>query len=213
VEPVLQTPDAELVERCLAQDHRAWESIVGQYRQRLHSLAYRFTGTFDEAEDLTQEIFLKVYCTLHSYRPELAALVTWIVRVGRNHIIDNYRKFKIERNQTDSLEVVYEHAEENSERFASPVQAIEQLELSERIQTALLRMPQDLREVVILRDLEEFTYVEIADRLKLPLGTVKSRINRGRTELARLLKYPSRLAHDSKELWADTSSPLRGGSG
>ena len=183
----MQTTDAELVKGCLAGDHGAWESIVRQYHQRLYNLAYRFTGRFDEAEDLTQEIFLKVYRTLNSYRAESGALVTWMVRVGRNHIIDHYRKFKTERSQTDSLEVEYEKAEENPARYANPAQALEQLELSERVHQALLRISEDLREAVILRDLEEFAYEEIADMLKLPLGTVKSRINRGRAELARIL--------------------------
>jgi len=183
----LHTTDAELVKECLAGNHAAWETIVRQHTPRVYNLAYRFTGRFDEAEDLTQEIFLKVYRTLNSYRPESGALVTWIVRVGRNHIIDHYRKFKTERTRTDSLEVEYEKAEENPARYASPAEALEQLELSERVHQALLRISEDLREAVILRDLEEFTYEEIADMLKLPLGTVKSRINRGRAELARIL--------------------------
>jgi RNA polymerase sigma-70 factor (ECF subfamily) len=188
----LQTTDAELVKGCLAGDHGAWESIVRQYNPRIYNLAYRFVGRFDEAEDLTQEIFLKVYRTLKSYRPESGAFVTWIVRVGRNHIIDHYRKFKTERTRTDSLEVEYEKAEQNPARYVSPARALEQRELSERVHQALLRISEDLREAVILRDLEDFTYEEIADMLKLPLGTVKSRINRGRAELARLLKKESR---------------------
>jgi len=183
----LQTTDAELVKQCLAGDHNAWERIVRQFHQRIYNLAYRFTGRFDESEDLTQEIFLKVYRTLKSYRPESGALVTWMVRVGRNHLIDHYRKFKTERTQTDSLEVEYEKVEENPARYRNPAEALEQLELSERVHRALLKVSEDLREAVILRDLEEFTYEEIADMLKLPLGTVKSRINRGRAELARLL--------------------------
>ena len=187
----MQTSDAELVKGCLAGDHTAWEAIVRQHNQRIYNLAYRFTGRFDEAEDLTQEIFLKVYRTLNSYRAESGALVTWIVRVGRNHIIDHYRKFKTERTHTDSLEVEYEKAEENPARYANPAQALEQRELSERVHHALLKISEDLREAVILRDLEEFTYEEIASMLDLPLGTVKSRINRGRAELARLLKKES----------------------
>lgn len=177
--------DAELVKRCLAGDHGAWEIIVQRYHQRLYNLAYRFTGRFDESEDLTQEIFLKVFRSLSSYRPESGALATWMVRVGRNHLIDHYRKFKIERAQTVEFETVGENPVGS---FSSPVESLEKRELSERIHKALLKVPEDLREAVILRDLEEFTYEEIADVLKLPLGTVKSRINRGRIELARLLK-------------------------
>jgi RNA polymerase sigma factor (sigma-70 family) len=183
----LQKTDAELVTGCLGGDQSAWEAIVRQYTSRIYNLAYRFTGRFDEAEDLTQEIFLKTYRTLNSYRPESGALVTWIVRVGRNHIIDHYRKFKTERTHTDSLEVEYDKAEENPARYANPAQALEQMELSEQVHQGLLKVAEDLREAVILRDLEEFTYEEIADMLELPLGTVKSRINRGRAELARIL--------------------------
>jgi len=176
------------VKGCLAGDHVAWESIVRRYNSRIYNLAYRFTGRFDEAEDLTQEIFLKIYRTLNTYRPESGALVTWMVRVGRNHIIDHYRKVKTERAQTDSIEVEYEKVEENPGRFVSPSEALEKRELSERVHRTLLRLSEELREAVILRDLEEFSYEEIAQMLKVPVGTVKSRINRGRAELARLLK-------------------------
>ena len=182
------TSDSELVKGCLSGDHGAWEAIVRQQNQRIYNLAYRYTRKFDEAEDLTQEIFLKVYRTLNTYRPESGALMTWMTRVGRNHIIDHYRKFRTERSQTDSLEIEYEKAEENPDRFTSPAEALEKRELSERVHRTLLRLSEELREAVILRDLEDFTYEEIAGMLKVPVGTVKSRINRGRAELARLLK-------------------------
>jgi RNA polymerase sigma-70 factor, ECF subfamily len=184
----LQKSDAELVKGCLAGDRAAWETIVRLHHQRIYNLAYRFTGKFDEAEDLAQDIFLKVYRSLGLYRPESGALITWIVRVGRNHLIDHYRRFKTERSKTDSLEVEYERAEENPARFADPAEALEQRELSERVHRALLRVSDDLREAVVLRDLEGFTYEEIADMLNVPLGTVKSRINRGRLELAKIMR-------------------------
>ena len=179
--------DLDLVKRCLGGDRGAWEGIVRQYQRRIYNLAYRFTGRFDEAEDLTQEIFLKVYRTLNAYRPESGTLVTWMVRVARNHIVDHYRKFKTERSQTKSLETEYERAEENPVRYLGPGEALESREVSERVHRALLRIAEDLREAVILRDLEELTYEEIAATLNLPLGTVKSRINRGRAALARIL--------------------------
>ncbi len=186
----MQISEAELVKGCLAGDHVAWETIVRQHHQRIYNLAYRFTGRFDQAEDLAQEIFLKVYRSLASYRPESGALITWVVRVGRNHLIDHYRRFKVERSRTDSLEADYEKAEENPARSAGPAEVLEHRELSERIHRALLRISEDLREAVILRDLEELTYGEIAEMLKVPVGTVKSRINRGRVELARILRKP-----------------------
>ena len=184
----MQISDAELVKGCLAGGHEAWETIVRLYHQRIYNLAYRFTGRFDESEDLAQEIFLKVYRSLGSYRPDSGALITWMVRIGRNHIIDHYRRSKTERTRTDSLEVEYEKGKENPSPYAGPAETLEQRELSERLHRALLRVSEDLREAVILRDLEELTYEEIAGMLKVPVGTVKSRINRGRIELARILR-------------------------
>ena len=183
----METTDAELVKACLKGDRNAWERVVRQHQQRIFNVAYRFTGKFDEAEDLTQEIFMKVYRTLGSYRPDSGLLITWMVRVARNHMIDQYRKHKLERAQTSSLEVEYEKAEENPARYDNPSQALDRTEKAEIIHRMLRRLPEDLRESVILRDLEELSYEEIAEMLKLPLGTVKSRINRGRAELARLL--------------------------
>lgn len=180
----MEANDAELVSRCRKGDREAWEFIVRQHHHRIYNLAYRFTGRFDEAEDLTQEVFLKVYRTLDAYRSETGALGSWMIRVARNHVIDHYRKHKTERAQTDPL------GEEDATpaKLPSPARSLEQRELSERIHRALLKISEDLREAVILRDLEEMTYEEIAEIMKVPLGTVKSRINRGRMELARMLK-------------------------
>ena len=183
----METTDAELVKACLRGDRNAWEKVVRQHHQRIFNVAYRFTGRFDEAEDLSQEIFLKVYRILGSYRPDSGILITWIVRVARNHMIDQYRKHRLERTQTSSLEVEYEKAEENPARYDDPRQAVERSEKAEIVHRMLLRIPEDLRQSVVLRDLEELSYEEIAEMLRLPLGTVKSRINRGRAELARLL--------------------------
>jgi len=183
----LETTDAELVRRCRSGDRNAWEAIVRQHHQRIYNLAYRFTGRFDEAEDLTQDVFLKMYRTLHMYRPETGALGTWIIRVARNYFVDDYRKHRTERTRTDSLDVEYETGAPSPARYLNPAERLEQREASERIHGALLRLSTDLRDAVILRDLEELSYDEIAVILDLPLGTVKSRINRGRVELAKVL--------------------------
>ena len=184
----MDTTDAELVARCRSGDHEAWEIIVRRRHSRIYNLAYRFTGRFDEAEDLTQEVFLKVYRTLHSYRPDSGALETWIVRVARNHFIDHYRKYKTERTQTAALEDHHEGVVSRTVRVETPGQALDRKETVDRVHRLLALLPEDQREAVILRDLEELTYEEIADLLALPIGTVKSRINRGRIELARLVR-------------------------
>ena len=184
----MERPDHELVEQCLQGDHDAWEGVVRLYHKRVYNLAYRYCGRFDEAEDLTQEIFLKVYRTMGAYRSESGAFVTWLLRVGRNHIIDRYRKYRTERSKTDSIDGEFERIEENPARYDNPGEAYRKQELSEVVHGALLELTTDLREAVILRDLEGCTYDEMAVILSVPLGTVKSRINRGRTELGRALK-------------------------
>jgi RNA polymerase sigma-70 factor, ECF subfamily len=184
----LDIPDAELVEKCRNGDRDAWEIIVRQRHARIYNLAYRFTARADEAEDLTQEVFLKVYRTLHLYRSESGALETWIVRLARNHFIDHYRKYKTERVKTGPLEDHHETAVRPTVRIDTPGEVLERKETSDRVHRLLARLPDDQREAVILRDLEELSYEEIADLLEVPIGTVKSRINRGRIELARLVR-------------------------
>jgi len=166
--------------------------MVRRYQKRIYNFAHRFNGRFDEAEDLTQEVFFKVYRTLHTYNPELGAFETWLMRVGRNCIIDHYRKVKTEKFNTDYLESEHEHVAESGGYFANPAAALDKREIAERIQGALVKLSVDLREVVILRDLEGLTYEEIVDIVKAPIGTVKSRINRGRLEMAKILKRGSR---------------------
>ena len=184
----MESTDAELLARCRNDDFTAWEVIVRRHQRRVYNLAYRFNGRFDEAEDLTQEIFLKIYRTLHTYKPELGAFETWMMRVSRNCIIDHHRKSKMERNRTDALEGEHDLVAETRDRSTNPAEVLDHRELSERVHGALVRLSEDLREVLILRDLEGLAYEEIVDIIKVPMGTVKSRISRGRVEMAKMLK-------------------------
>jgi len=188
----LDATDSELLGRCRNGDLAAWETVVRRYQKRIYNFAHRFMGRFDEAEDMTQEVFLKVYRTLHTYDPELGAFETWLMRVGRNCIIDHYRKAKTEKLTTDYLETKHEHVAASGGYFSNPAAALDQRETAERVHGALVRLSGDLREAVILRDLEGFTYEEIVDIIKAPIGTVKSRINRGRLEMAKILRRGSR---------------------
>ena len=95
--------DAELVRRCVAGDSAAWESIVRTHTRRIYNLCYRFTGQRQEAEDLTQEVFLRMFRTLKSYDPAQGALGVWLHRVGRNLLIDHYRATRRDR-MTSSLD-------------------------------------------------------------------------------------------------------------
>ncbi|HJT87126.1 MAG TPA: sigma-70 family RNA polymerase sigma factor [Bryobacteraceae bacterium] len=181
-------PDQSLVSRCLSGDETAWEELVRQHTRTVYALCYRFTGSSSEAQDLTQEVFLRVFRTLRSFRSAEGSFGTWLARLTRNLLIDHYRRTRQER-VTDSIEEQLPVLEqEGAGTPARPDQALAGREASEILQGALQKLSPDLREAVILRDLQELEYREIADVLGVPEGTVKSRINRGRTELGRLLR-------------------------
>ena len=186
VEPAGQpaTPDS-LIEQCLKGDQAAWETIVRQNWRKVFNVAYKFVGKHDEAEDLTQDIFLKIFRALGTF-DRRANFQTWIVSISRNLCIDHYRSVRKER-QTIAREVdAGELQPASPER--GPYQAAEHQDLRALLRQALQALPATLRTAVVLRDLQELSYQEIADQLGLPEGTVKSRINRGRIELAHQLK-------------------------
>ncbi len=180
-------PDFNLVERCLTGDEAAWEALVRAHTRRVYGFCYRFTGKDSEAQDLTQEVFLRVFRSLKSYRSDEGAFVTWLTRLSRNLLIDHYRRTKQER-VTESIEEQLPVIEEKAGSGARPDGLLDRREASEALQSALQRLSPDLREAVILRDLQEMEYREIAGALNIPEGTVKSRLNRGRAELARVLR-------------------------
>lgn len=183
-------PDSTLVQRCLNGDNAGWEELVRIHTRRVYGLCYRFTGSNAEAQDLTQDIFLRIFRSLRSYRSNEGSLSTWITRVSRNLLIDHYRRTRQDR-LTDAIEdqlPMLEEREHGSETAVRPDRVLDGREASEVLQGALARLSPDLRETVILRDLQELEYREIAQVLKIPEGTVKSRLNRGRAELGRLLR-------------------------
>ena len=179
--------DVQLVRRCLGGDAAAWETIVRTHTRRVYNLCYRFTARREEAEDLTQEVFLRVFRTLASYDAAQGPLGVWLHRVARNLLIDHYRATR-RLKQEVSLDDTLPFLEQKESAAPQPDHLFARHELSETMQQALLRLSPELREAVILRDLQELDYKEIAQVLDVPEGTVKSRINRGRSELARLLK-------------------------
>ena len=185
---------ALLVRRCLAGDSAAWEELVQRHHRRIYNICYRFAGSADDAQDLTQEVFIKIYRTLNSFDVERGAFMTWVTTVTRNLLVDHFRKTKQDR-MTDSLDAApseHEDAQPLSEQIRdqglTPDARAQSREVSEVVHQALQKLSPDLREAVILRDLQDMDYRDIATALKVPEGTVKSRINRGRAELARLLQ-------------------------
>ena len=178
--------ERELIDLCRGNGDAkelAWEEVVRRFRRRVFGIAYKFTGRYEESQDLTQEIFLRVFKSLDKF-DQNADFGTWLYSVSRNHCIDHYRSGRRERE----LLVRHELALEDfpSQRF-DPHRAVEVRDKKKLLVQALSNLPEKLREAVVLRDIKELTYQEIVDRLDLPEGTVKSRINRGRHELGRAL--------------------------
>lgn len=157
--------------------------LVNAYSKKVFNLAYQFSGSAQEAEDITQEIFLKLYSSLRKY--DFARNFTaWLLTVTKNHLIDEYRRTKWERTQRDEFndQVIAQDS------FSGPERSIVREENKKLVWESLDRLSPEIRMTVILRDIQGRTYEEIAESLGLPLGTVKSRVNRGRLQLARILK-------------------------
>jgi RNA polymerase sigma-70 factor (ECF subfamily) len=182
----LTSSDAEIVQRCLEGDQHAWAEIVRLYSRRIYNLAYRFTASHGGAEDLTQEVFIRVYRSLNQYDASLGDLSNWLMRLARNLVIDDYRKRQ--RTPTAAGDDLADHEYHLPSHSDSPQRSLERQERRLQVLAAIEKLSPDLRECVILRDIEELTYQEIVDLLRIPEGTVKSRINRGRIELAKVLR-------------------------
>lgn len=180
-------PDAQLVQHCLRGDGPAWEELVQRHSRRVFNICYRFTGNSTEAEDLSQEVFLKIYRSLASYRELSGGFATWLTSVTRNLLVDHYRRTRRDR-LTDSIEEEMPQLEEKQSSGRMPDKIVAEAQLSAQVQRGLAKLSPELREAVILRDLQGLEYSEIREVLLVPEGTVKSRINRGRIELARILE-------------------------
>ncbi len=175
-------PDT-LIERCLKGDQQAWEQIVRQHWRQVFNVAYKFVGRHDEAEDLTQDVFLKIFKSLATF-DRRANFQTWLVSVSRNLCIDHYRSVRKERetiNRDVNADDLSPHVGRDQRRTSPSSAATSPRSCGGRCS----ELPETLRTAVVMRDIQELSYQEIADRLQLPEGTVKSRINRGRHELAR----------------------------
>jgi RNA polymerase sigma-70 factor, ECF subfamily len=180
-------PEVNLIERCLAGDEAGWEDLVKVYTKRVYSVCYRFTNSPTEAQDLTQEVFLRVFRSLKSFRAGEGSFLVWLNRLTRNLLIDHYRRTRQAR-ATDSIEDQLGMLEEKAAVSARTDGLLAGREASEVLQGALAKLSPELRETLILRDIEELEYREIAKILNVPEGTVKSRLNRGRAELTRVLR-------------------------
>ncbi len=189
-----QLATMKLVRQCMAGEQQAWQHLVVAQHRRIYAICYRFTNSATDAEDLAQDVFLKVFKNLASFDTAKGSFQTWITTLTRNLLVDHFRRTRLDR-ATDSIDATFDGEEDGptmadrlTDTRPSQEEHVAGMELKVRIQQALAQLSPELREAVILRDLEDMDYKEIAQVLRIPEGTVKSRISRGRGELARLLQ-------------------------
>ena len=176
--------EATLVQRCAARDEAACAELVAEHQRMVVQLAVNLLGDRDEALDLSQEVFLRVFRTIHRFRGQ-SSLRTWIYRIAVNQARNRHRFWRRRhRNDQVPLEVhVATHGEFASTLGNEPDRLLEQKELGERLQRALDRLPFDQRTAIVLREIDGLSYDDIAFSLGVALGTVKSRLTRARQAL------------------------------
>ncbi len=173
-------PDLFLARRAARADAAAWDEIVERYGERIYNLAFRFAGNRGEAEDLTQDIFLKLYTHLDRYRGDVP-LVAWALRLSRNQCIDHYRHHRARYQAEAVSEEVLRQLPAGDDQEARS----QKREHRRLVHQVLAEMSEALASVVMLKDLQGLSYEEIAGFFEVPVGTVKSRLNRARSELVR----------------------------
>ncbi|MFQ5903073.1 MAG: RNA polymerase sigma factor [Candidatus Binatia bacterium] len=179
-----QDPDRDLVQRSQGGDRLAFNQLVLKYRNRVMGVATRMLGDRVEAEDLAQDVFVKVYHGLQGFQGE-ALFSTWLYRVTANSCLNRRRRRKRESQVT---QVVDDPERVFSDRASNPHTLLERKELKVFLEKAIQALPQEQRMVLILRDIEGLSYEEIADSLGLELGTVRSRLHRARLEVQASVK-------------------------
>lgn len=173
----------EIIRECLEGRQGAWEALMNMYAKRVFNMAYQFCGNREEAEDLTQDIFLKLHHALSKFDFQ-KNFTAWLLTLSKNYLIDEYRRTKWERTQRDEFD---ERVLAQS-TLSGPEDNLARKETQAIIWEGLNRLSSEMRMAVILRDLQGRSYEEMAEILDLPLGTVKSRVNRARLALAEVLK-------------------------
>ena len=173
------SPDLLLARLAASGRADAWDTLLTLYGERVYNLAFHFAGSAADAEDLTQEVFLRLYQNLRLYRGDVP-LAAWALRLSRNLCIDHYRRTRQERRSLQVSEEILDHIP-GGDDLQARAQWREEIEA---VHSALREMPDDLAEVVLLRDLQGWSLEEVASSLDIPLGTVKSRLHRARLDVA-----------------------------
>jgi RNA polymerase sigma-70 factor (ECF subfamily) len=180
-----------IIRDCLDGKEGAWKMLVDLYSKKVFNMAFQFTGSFQESEDLTQDIFVKLYRSLDKF--EMGKNFTaWMLTLAKNYLIDEYRRTKWEKKSRDDFE---DHLPTLAGRD-DPESGLAEEETRSLLWSGLNRLPADIRMAVILKELQGKKYEEVAEITGVPVGTVKSRVNRGRLQLAQILKDAKERDHE-----------------
>lgn len=180
-----------IIRDCLDGREGAWRVLVDLYSKKIFNMSYQFAGSFEEAQDLTQDIFVKLHHALSKYDFS-RNFTAWFLTLAKNHLIDEYRRTKWEKKQRDDFDTHIQTAAGSED----PERGLAEEENRKLLWQGLNELPNDMRLAVILKEIQGKTYEEVAGILDLPVGTVKSRINRGRTQLAKILRDRKESAHE-----------------
>ena len=174
--------DEQLIKRFQAGDEGAYMELVNRYRNRLMPFVFQFVGDMEQAEDVVQDTMLKLYEKKHYYR-EIAKFSTWLYTIARNLANTELRKRK--RRKTTLLSQMSRDEKDYDLPAVQPEtgQGVQREFVEKRTQTAIQQLPEHFKTVIILRDIQELSYEDISNIVEVPIGTVKSRINRARLQL------------------------------
>ena len=178
------------IKRAIRGDSDAFERLVKPYERKMYALAFRMCGNAEDASDCLQDAMLRIYRGLGSFKGE-AAFSTWIYRIQVNVCRDFFRKLKHRR--ADSLDAITEKGRDPVDTALTPDESAENADLKRQISNAIQQLPEDMRETLVLREIQGCSYEEIAQILDINIGTVKSRINRAREKLRNILSDETEL--------------------
>ena len=182
-------PDEALMEHVVRGSEAAFAALVDRYRNRIINLVSRFISDRDRAQEITQEVFLRIYVHRERYRPN-GKFSTWMYTIAVNLAKNEIRR-RVRSRGIVSLDKLMEVAGDSGKFVADPTQKpdrrLQQREVQEHVEEALSRLPEKFRDVIVLRDIQQLSYEEIEEVLGIPGGTVRSRINRARTSLQEML--------------------------
>jgi RNA polymerase sigma-70 factor, ECF subfamily len=183
--PVVET-DTTIILRCLQGDPIAWEALVRRYTGLVYSLCRRYNSRDCDAGDLTQDVFLRVFTRLHTFRRDEVPFASWLSLLTRNVVIDHYRHFRTEHRLTAGDDNLI-RMEDPRGGAIRPDALCATAETCRFVETALAKLEPPLRIIIVLSDLQERPYHEVDHMLQIPIGTVKSRLSRARAVLSRHL--------------------------